>query len=163
MKLYEITSAIRDLLSSVNDAGGELTDNEIALLDQLAEARADKFDACCALIREWEAFVAVRKAEIDRLRAGIKTHENNADRLKQYMLDSLQQTGDRELQTALFKCWVQSSPVSVQPDGSVPVDELPYKRITVEADCKAARDHWQKTGEPPTGFKATKGEHLRIK
>ncbi len=164
MKLYEVSNCLRDLLCNLNDEGGELTDAEIELIDSLQEERGRKIDGICAIITEWRAHIAVRKAEVDRLRAGIATLERNEKRLKEYLQANLEKTGEREYQSPLWKIWVQKNPVSLQP-----VDEdaskLPaeYQRISIEADREKAREYFKANGQPPAGFTANQSTSLRIR
>lgn len=163
MKLYQISNTIRDILDLAAETGGEIGPAQLSALDQLSDSRSVKMDGICGLIREWEAFVSVRKAEIDRLKAGIATHENNIRRLKDYLLQDLQKLGEQRSETALFKVWRQASPPSAVCEA--PADLLPdyLRKVTVAPNLSAAIDEWKRTGQAPAGFTVSQAEHVRIK
>jgi len=161
MRLYEIAGELRRLIDSSVD--GEMSPEQVAQLDTLGLALDAKVDGCCGLIREWEAEITARQAEIDRLRVGIATRENCIRRLKDYLRDSLATLDQRKHQTALFAIWRQANPISAQCTAEPEQLDPEYQRTKIEANCQAALTYWKTKGECPRGFEIKQGEHLRIK
>lgn len=161
MTLYEITDQIRACLDTID--GGELTDEQLVNLETYGLNLDTKIDSCCGLIREWESFVAVRNAEIDRLRAGIDTYQNSIKRLKDYMKKALETIGQSKHETALFKTWIQKSSPSASFDGAPESLPAEFKRVKVEPDNKAAIEAWKANTPLPVGFAVQQSTHLRIK
>lgn len=162
-RLYDIAAEIRSALEAADD-GGELGPAELAALDGLGLGLDSKVNAYCALIREWESFVAVRKAEVERLRKGVAAHEANIRRLKEHLRAGLEVAGIARHETALHKVWRQRSPASVRFVGADPA-ALPaeFKRVTVEPHLGQALEHYRATGAAPAGFVVEQAEHLRTK
>jgi Gp157 protein len=161
MRLYEIAGELRRLVECCVD--GELSPEQCAQLEALGLALDAKVDGCCGLIREWEAEIAARQAEIDRLKLGIATRQNSIRRLKDYMRDSLTTINQQRHQTALFTVWRQANPTSANCVGEPEQLDRAYQRIKIEADCQAALAYWKEHNECPRGFEIKQGEHLRIK
>jgi hypothetical protein len=163
MKLYELTEAIRTLLASTDDHGGEMTDEQLAQLDALTVGLEHKVETICKIIREDDAEIAARAKEISRLHAGIVTAKNRQKRLRLYLQSCLTGGGHRRVVTNLFKVWLQANPPSavclVKPE------ELPdeFKRVTTSANCQAAINAWRVTSIVPIGFEIRQGESLHIR
>ena len=161
MRLYEIAGELRRLVDSSLD--GELAPEQVAQLDALGLALDAKVDGCCGLIREWEAEIAARQAEIDRLKVGIAVRQNCVRRLKDYLRESLSTIDQKRHQTALFTIWRQANPTCADCVTDPAQLDSEYQRIKIEADCQAAHAYWKEHGECPRGFEIKQGEHLRIK
>lgn len=160
-KLYELTAGIRALLDSSDD--GELTPEQLAQFDALGLAMDAKIDGCCGLVREWESIIAARQAEIDRLKMGIQTRDNNIRRMKEYLRDALLTVSEKKHETPLFTIWRQKSPPAVTCEVDPSTLPAEFQRVTITPDNKKALETWKATGEAPRGFDVTQNEHLRIK
>lgn len=160
-KLYELSHDIRALLDSSDD--GELTPEQLERFDALGLALDAKIDGCCGLIREWESIIAARQAEIDRLKMGIQTRENNIRRMKEYLRDALLTVNQKKHETPLFTIWRQNSPPAITCEVDVGKLTPDFTRVTVVPDNKKALEQWKATGYAPFGFDVTQSEHLRIK
>ncbi|MAQ92650.1 MAG: hypothetical protein CMM84_03840 [Rhodothermaceae bacterium] len=140
MTLYQIDDELLTLIQSIQDAGGEVTDEQNARLDALLDAREDKADGYIAIIRQMQAEADAYKAEADRLDGLRRAATNKADRLKSRLLDSMQRKGEDVLTGRLGK-------VRVQHSGSASVvlladpEDLParFQRVTVAADKTALK------------------------
>jgi len=166
MKLYELGIAIRDILANADFRDGELTDEELEQLDGLADTQEVKVEVYCKLIREQEADIAARQAEIDRLQAGLTTAENRKERLKDRLKVAMMLSGQRSVETPLFKVWLQNSAPSAKclvDDPATLAPEFQKVKTTVTANTVHALDVWKTTGTIPEGFEIKTSESLRIK
>lgn len=163
LKLYEIPLEISRIVDAVNEETGELTEEQVKQLAALDVERSVKIDAICGLIAEWNSINVAKQAQIDRLKKGMEVHNNAIKRLKEYLLDHLQVTGVKKIDTELWSIWQQNSPPSATC--TVPAECLPssYQITKIEPNNKAAIEYWKKHNQPPAGFEINQGTHLRIK
>lgn len=163
MRLFEISAELRALFGDIEDAGGEVTDDQLEALDRLAATADQKVNTVCALVEEAERRIAGRTATLDRLRRANEVDANRVKRLKGFLLAWMTTTGAKRHQTDLHTVSRQASP----PSATCIVDpsELPddFKRVKVEADSRAAIAYWRETGTPPAGFEIHASEHLRLR
>lgn len=164
-KLYEITG---DLLTLQEMLEEDATDE--ALADTLEAVQGEyeiKLENYCKVIRNLEADMDALKAEADRLTAKRKTLENNVDRLKRAMFDSMKATKTDKVKGTLFTVAIQKNggkiPVIVAPetDTTKLPDELVI--VTEKPNLEAIRELLE-AGKVVDGFTlGERGESLRIK
>lgn len=140
MTLYEIDAELLTLIDEIEEAGGEVTDDQDARLDALLDARDDKADGYIAVIRQAETQADAVGAEIARLKAVQAAQVRTADRLKGRLLASMLGRGEDVLAGRLGKVRVQyasSRRVDVLADPA----ELPdrFRRVRVEPDKAALK------------------------
>lgn len=159
MRLYEIEENIRRLLDEVED---DLTDEQLAELENLSMSMEDKVDNCCRMIREWECRANAIEVERRRLQAEESRERGKVARLKEYLRLSFIRLGLKRYETRLFKLRRQDSPPSAvcNVDPATLPDEL--RKVTIEANRTAAIASWRETGVVPDGFTIERGEHLRL-
>lgn len=126
-----------------------------------------KLESYCKIIKNIESDVEALKAEAKRLTDKRKILENNIDRLKKSMFDSMKATGKDKVKGTLFTVAIQKNggkiPVIVAEDmntADLP-DELVH--IVESPDLDAIRERLE-AGVVIKGFTlGQRGESLRIK
>ena len=140
MTLYDIDDELLALIESIEDAGGEVTDDQETRLHALLDAREDKADGYIAVIRELDARAKAFADEAARLNSHAKSTGSKRDRLKARLLESMQRRGEEVIEGRLGKVRVQfsgSASVVVLADP----EDLPerFQRVTVAADKTALK------------------------
>ena len=79
MKLYEIDFKIREFWNKIIEQDGELTEEDIQILESLEVAKDEKVKGYGVIIRETLSQIAMIKAETDRLNKLAKTMQNKVD------------------------------------------------------------------------------------
>lgn len=161
LRLYELPAAFAAIDLALEDLGGELTPELEAELDRLEGTLEDKTDAICAMVRERTARGEVLAAEGKRFAERAQVERNAADRLKDYLLRTLQSLGRDRVEGQRFKARIQRNGMpSIRWAGSGEIPE-PFRQVTVSLDYDMARAAW-KADQLPQGFEASVGSHLRI-
>lgn len=162
MRLYELTSDLLVLQEMLEDS----VDDQ-CLLDTLEGVQGEyeiKLEAYCKVIKNLEADMEALKSEAKRLTDKRKVLENNVDRLKKAMFDSMKATGTDKIKGALFTVAIQRNggklPVIVDVDTSELPDEL--VKITESPDLEAIGKLLE-AGECKYAHYGERGESLRIK
>lgn len=164
--LYEVTGEILQLQSMLE----EQLDDEQVLLDTLEAVNGEyefKLESYCKVIKNLEADIAAIKGEVDRLNGKRKTLENNIDRLKKAMYDSMKATDTPKVKGTLFTVAIQRNggkiPVIVSDDADLSILPERFKVITEKPNLDAIREVLE-TGITVEGFNlGERGESLRIK
>lgn len=165
-KLYELTT---DLLTLQELLESPLDDEEI-LKDTLEGVQGEyelKLEAYCKVIKNLEADMDALKAEAKRLTDKRKVLENNVDRLKKAMFDSMKATGTEKVKGQLFTVAIQRNggklPVIVADN--VDTSKLPDNLVIVtESPALDAIRELLEAGKVIEGFTlGQRGESLRIK
>lgn len=139
--LYQIETKYIDLMSTIEDAEGEITeDMELQLSINESELKT-KSIAYLQVIKTKESFNTLLDDEIKRLQALKKRSNNIVDKLKGSLLNAVKLFG--EIETPLNKFGIRkSSSVEV-----LDVNELPkeYKvvKVTEQADKKKIKEALQ--------------------
>ena len=164
--LYEVTGnilALQELLESPID------DEEI-LKDTLEAVQGEyeqKIEGYCKVIRNIETDIEAFKIEAKRLNEKAKMLENNRDRLKKAMFDSMKATNTTKVKGQIFTVAIQKNggklPVIYKDD--VDLSKIPDELVKVveSPDLEAIRN-WLETGNAVEGFSlGERGESLRIR
>ena len=112
MKLYEIAADYQRLLEAIDN--GDIP--EEALTDTLESITAlleDKADNIACIIKQLTAEAEAIKAEEDRLKKRRETKLKRAERLTQYLSDTLQQSGRDKVETARNVITFRKTPLKV--------------------------------------------------
>lgn len=114
--LYDIGDDMRTLDALMDEAGGEVTDEQVeAAVDQwLVENKEnllDKLDGYGAVIKNREMYAAAQKAEKLRIGKLQSANENTIKRLKDRLLRFFLEHGINEIQRGKrFSWWTQDNP-----------------------------------------------------
>lgn len=167
MKLYELTSDLLVLQEMLEEA----VDDQ-CLLDTLEGVQGEyevKLESYCKVIKNLEADMEALKAEAKRLTDKRKVLENNVDRLKKAMFDSMKLTGTDKVKGQLFTVAIQKNggklPVIYDKDNKDITANLPDLLVNVveTPDLEAIREVLE-AGKVVEGFTlGERGESLRIK
>ena len=161
-KLYELTS---DLMTLQEMLEGDIDDQ--CLLDTLEAVQGEyeiKLESYCKVIKNLEADMDALKAEAKRLTDKRKTLENNIDRLKKAMFDSMKATGTDKVKGTLFTVAIQRNGGKLPVIVDVDVSELPDELVkVVESPDLDAIGKLLEQGESLYAHFGERGESLRIK
>lgn len=162
VKIYELTPAIAAILERAD--GGELAAGDWEELERLTGNLDTKVDQYGRRIVNLKSWIAVRKAEIERLGMGIRTAENEIDRFMGLMEVGLRAGGLRSHKSPLFHIWIQRNSPGVNWLGT-DIEAVPpqWVRVKKEIDARAVLDHWKETNTVPDGFEVKQTESLRFK
>lgn len=170
--LYAIREDLEAIASMLAEVGGDVTDADAeaaidAWLTETTEARDEKLDRYCALIREMEERAESRKAEAERLDALATTDSNAAKRLKARLQWFLEDQGLEKVETPRFRLSL------VNNGGKLPLQILcspeslpaPYRVevTTVKANQDAIREALEKGEALEFAMLGPRGRNVRIR
>lgn len=163
MLLRDLPGWWDDLQADVDLADGELPEGLEAALDKFQGALESKVDDIAAVIRQLHGEAKMLSEEAHRLAQRSMRRADAVDRLKKYLLDTLEKIGQRKVATAhctVAVCLNSMATVTWDKPGEEPPPGL--VKIVKSPDFQAVRD-LVKAGEAvPEGFSFTRGKHLRI-
>lgn len=152
MNLYQISN---DLLSVLN--GGLIFDEETGEiifdednLDELMIKYEDKLEGCGLYIKNELAEIEAMKAEEKRLAERRRIKENKVERLKRYMLDSMDKTSTDKLETPRIAISKRKSSklivdnINLIPDifiteeSTIDIDKIAIKKALKDGEVKGA-------------------------
>ena len=162
-RLYEITGNILALQELLENP----LDNEDILKDTLEAVQGEyeqKIESYCKVIKNIDADIQAIKTEVTRLNEKKKVLENNIDRLKKAMFDSMKATNTTNIKTGVFNVAIQRNggklPVIVDVDTAY----LPKELIkVVESPDLEAIAKLIDSGNTQYAHYGERGESLRIK
>lgn len=164
MELYKIDSAILKILDDgivIDEETGEVlfdSDN----FDELIVDRNTKWESIGLYIKNLTADAVQIKAEEKALYDRRKIHERKAERLKQYLLHSMELVGDRKFETSKLA-------VNLRKTSSVVVDDLskiPQKYIKKKEEISADKAAIKKaisSGEEIDGARIIEKNSIGVK
>lgn len=165
--LYELTGDLLQLQSMLEDD----VDPEV-LADTLEAVQGEydfKIESYAKVIKNLEADVVGIKAEEQRLSGKRKVLENNINRLKKAMYDSMKTTNTPKVKGQLFTVAIQKNggviPINYDKDNKDITLNLPDELVVVteKPNLDAIREILE-AGKPVDGFTlGERGESLRIK
>lgn len=161
MKLYEIKEAYLTLDKFIDD--NELSREDFKqALDEIEGSLEEKIEGYIKYMKNLEGESAIFKAEEKRVKARKQALENQIERLKSAIDETLKAVGIKDMKTPLFSLKYQKNPPSVEvlDEELIPENyKLPQK---IELD-KAAILQDLKNGIEIEGVAITTGENLRIR
>jgi len=140
MTLYDLKTEYMQLLEMMEDP--EVDPEVLAdTMEAVGGELADKADSYIIIIKELEADIEKRSKEIDRQKKAVDSETANIKRMKQAVMDAMQATGQKKLQTEHFSLSVVRNgglqPLRLDDVGKIPEAYLVWKP---EADTKKIRD-----------------------
>lgn len=163
MKLYEIDEHIRSVIEtgySVDMETGEVL-FEVADLDELEAAKADKLEACALVLKEQRATVQAIKDEEKALAERRKAEERKAERMQAYILAHIADVGGK-METGRVKLSTRKSrAVVIDCPGCIPAEFVEFQ--TTEKVDKSAIAKAIKEGREVKGAHIEERENLAVK
>jgi len=161
--LYEIDQEYLTLMEQLEEAEGILDETlaqELEISEADLETKAEKY---CMIIKQYEANIDARKAEIARMGKLNKTESNIIDRLKENLSSSMLLHEKEKISGELFTIGFRKSTKLAQ-DEDVDIEELDekYLRRSVAIDKKIITDAL-KAGEELDGFSLSENKNLSIR
>jgi hypothetical protein len=145
--LYEISEAYAGVMLRLEEAGdnsGEIPPGLEADMDAIGDALETKVDAVCKYRASLVAHAEAVDAEVKRLTAKRDALTRRADWLKGYLFTAMMATGNKKLETPLFKLAIQRNS---QPSVTLAGETVPeaFKRVEtiIELDKKKVIDAWK--------------------
>lgn len=163
--LYEIADLYLQDLDKLND----LDLPEDVVRDTIEGMQGDMQEKCtnvAAFIRNTESLAEQIKQAEQAMAARRKALENRADRIRQYLLESMQRTGITKIESPWFKIALAKNPPSVVVDDE---DTLKFahpefvKVVTTESLDKAAIKEAIKAGQIVEGARLASSDRVSIK
>lgn len=148
MSLYEITGRLaylRELIENEAISEEEAADTMEAILQE----QEDGYENAVKWIRDIEAEIEAVKAEADKLTEKRKTLESRKERVRDYILRSMQASGQTKVKAGIFTIAEKKPTVKYVP--SVPLEYMPedFKRVREEFSATAAKEWAKAHGESP--------------
>lgn len=132
LTLYQIEQELESLLDTVEVCPEELRPSLEARITGYVGSEAVKVDGIGQVLSSLDAVQSHAKSEIERLRARQKSAENNAERLKAYILHVLAQRDGKPLKGNYVTFFANRSEALIIDDPeTVPTE---WKRTTVSVD-----------------------------
>lgn len=160
MSLYEISQELITVINGgyvITEEGEILFDSEN--IDELEIAYNEKLEGCGLYVKNLQAEVDAMKAEERKLAERRRIKENKIDRMKDYMLDSMNRTDTNKLDTSKVAIFTRKSQkVVIDDESAIPLQFIKTVQSINRADVKKAL----KTGEVP-GAHIEDGLNLQIK
>ena len=160
--LYSLTDDLKRLLELAPSLDPEDAQAFEDTLTGILGARDDKLDGYAVVIRTMEAENELTDHEITRLQNRMKARANRINRMKERMMESMNATGQRKLETELHTIAIQKNG-GVQPltiTGEVPAEYIKQKPIT---DTDKIREALNRGTKLSFAHLEERGEHLVIK
>lgn len=159
MNLYELSENFLAVQTAIEDGEVDLVDT----LEAIEGAIEVKATGIIAVTRNITSQIEAIKAEEKRLADMRKARENHLKRLKEYVLDSMQQTGKDKIKTDLGVMRIQASPAALK---ITKAEDIPAEYQTIvpehyEIDNERVKAAL-KDGKAVPGAELVQGVHLRI-
>lgn len=164
MNLYELNSEITEtviaMMETADDETGEVDAELVARLDALQIERDTKLENLGLWVKQLNAETAALKAEEKALEARRKSKENMAERLKNYISESLQAAGTMKFERTRVAFSFRKSE-QVQITGDLPKKFI-VKTVTEKPDKTAIKEAL-KAGQKVRGAELVEKQNLQIK
>lgn len=154
----ELETVLNDGLVIDPDTGEIIFDADN--LEALKGERNDKLEAVACFIKSLDADAAAIKVEEKALADRRDAKQKKAERLRQYLSDSMQAFGDTKLETArVALSFRKSEAVEVTDEGLIPTTYITYKPSINRAELKKAL----KSGDEIPGAQLLMRQNLQIR
>ena len=173
MKLYELTTEVRSLLSQLDGSGEALLPEAILSEDEI-KARLDLFEGqfdfkaeqIAKMILELSAGITAYNDEVDRLNKHIVTLTNSKNSLLSYLKLNMEDVGKLKIKGDLVTITIRLNPASLEilDESQIPeqwwrIPPVPEKVV----NKKAIIDNFRATGEIVPGTKVVNATRVEIK
>jgi len=169
MNLFEIGDELERIAEALREAEGVVDGGPLEeWFDSVMEARDEKVDRYCNLIKSLEWMVAIREEEIKRLQSLVKSDQTAVKRLKERLRIFVEGQGGK-VETTLHRLSVAKNggkvPVLYPGEWADSPSEAPeaYHRRRIELDVEAIRTSLEAGDDVPGCSLGERGTHLRIK
>jgi hypothetical protein len=135
--LITLADKLREVTSEVEDGGGEVDDELERRLDAALMQVDNKVEAIAVVYRRLKADVQIAKDEAQLMKDRAKSHERNAERLRDYVGVCLRRAGLRRVDAARAKAWLQLG--------------APSARMADPTNPPAGCTRWRVSGTVPAG------------
>jgi septal ring factor EnvC (AmiA/AmiB activator) len=140
---------------------GEVTEDDIESISDTIDIKAENY---AKVIKNQEGNINALKTEINRLTDKKKSIENNIDRMKESLKDSMITTGKERIKTDLFNISVANNPPALKITNESIIPKSYFTTETIKKLDKARLKEDLKTGNIfVNGAELTAGKRLRIK
>lgn len=160
--LYQIEQEYLNIVQSIIDAGGEITEEQETALSISKEQLQNKGVCYGFIVKELEGNIDLIDLEIKRLNALKKPLVNSIDRLKNNLSQAMQMFDVTELKTPLLKINFRKSE-SVEIEDLNLLDSNYIKVVTTKTADKIAIKEAIKSGENVQGAVLVTNQNLQIK
>jgi len=160
--LYQIEQEYLNIVQSIIDAGGEITEEQETALSISKEQLQNKGVCYGFIVKELEGNIDLIDLEIKRLNALKKPLVNSIDRLKNNLSQAMQMFEVTELKTPLLKINFRKSESVEVTDIDLLDADFVKTTITKAADKVAIKDAI-KSGENVQGAVLVTNQNLQIK
>lgn len=160
--LYQIEQEYLNIVQSIIDAGGEITEEQETALSISKEQLQNKGVCYGFIVKELEGNIDLIDLEIKRLNALKKPLVNSIDRLKNNLSQAMQMFDVTELKTPLLKINFRKSESIEVTDIDLLDADFVKTTITKAADKVAIKDAI-KSGENVQGAVLVTNQNLQIK
>lgn len=169
MSLYQITAELQSLLAAAEHHGDDSAEFAEALMEHTAllkGALIEKADSYAALIRSCEARAEARTVEARRMQDLADADARLAKRLRDALMQSMQDTGNLKVQTARFALSVVNNggklPVVIDSEADLPADYR-VPKVTMTIDRDALRRDLEHGAAVPGARLGERGRRLDLK
>jgi chaperonin cofactor prefoldin len=163
MTLYELKDEYKQLLEMLEDP-----DIDPQVIADTMEAVSGELDVKCdsyvVIIKKLEAQVEMIDTELIRLEKNKTALTSNIKRMKSSVLDAIQLTGQRKMETDHFKLSIVKNG-GKQPMEVDEIEKIPQAYISMKpvADVEKIRKELEAGGELEFARLKPRGEHLGIR
>ncbi len=165
LKLYEITQGMIDQLDIFLESEGNDSDKEnySEIMLFLKEELKNKSDSIIQYIQNLQTLNKSAKEEVDRLQKLIKIRTNKIERIKSYLISTMQILEQKKIETALGSYGIRKTPDKVEVyDLSALPKELIRIKEEKEPDKDKIKAYIKEHGEV-AGARITCGYSLQIR
>lgn len=158
MKLYEINNEIFNILNSVDEETGEISDDQFNQLAELQLAREEKIENTALYLKNVKAEIEAVKAEKDKFAKRQKALENNFENGKNYLKYELHGEKYKSVKNNIY--YGSSESVEITDTELVPENYLIPQEPKIDRNAiKKAL----KAGENINGAELKKSEYIVIR
>lgn len=158
MLLYELDKIEIEILEQLESEDGISQE----IYEQLKNAEEEKIVKCAKIFRQMQSDAKACKDEINRLESRKVRLENNAQKLREIMLEGMEMTGLKKIHNSYFDIRIKKNPPSlrIHDEGNIPKEF--YKQSAPVLDKQALREAI-KTGTKIVGAELIQTKRIDIK